>query len=169
MKGTPLRRRLFVLTAACILPIGVMGGISLYALKRQQNAQNDRVGLELARSVANAVDSELRRSISILETLATSPSLDEADFAGFLERARRLKQLESEWAAVMLFSPAGTPLVDSRFRLGDARPDHVGGSETSERPLRSVRRKRAREAAMLRPPLFLRFGRAVFSSSRGNP
>ena len=54
--GVPLRRRLFLLAACAILPLAVMAGIGLYALARHQDAQAERVGLELARSVANAID-----------------------------------------------------------------------------------------------------------------
>jgi hypothetical protein len=52
MTDVPLRRRLFVLTAAGILPLALMAGIGFYVLQRQQNVQAERVGLELARSVA---------------------------------------------------------------------------------------------------------------------
>ena len=75
-----------MLTAAAILPIALMAGIGLYVLARQQDTQAERVGLELARSVANAIDSELGSTISVLETLATTPTLDRDDIAGFLER-----------------------------------------------------------------------------------
>ena len=70
-RETPLRRRLMVLAVASTLPLAVMAAIGLFALKRQQDAQTRQVGVELARSIANAVDAELRSMVSVLETLAT--------------------------------------------------------------------------------------------------
>jgi signal transduction histidine kinase/ActR/RegA family two-component response regulator len=122
MTGIPLRRRLFVLTAAGILPLALMAGIGLYALQRQQNAQAERVGLELARSVANALDAELRNLISVLETLATTPTLDRGDLTGFRARAERVIELNPEWAGLVLADRDGTPLVDTRFAEGSPLP-----------------------------------------------
>jgi signal transduction histidine kinase/CheY-like chemotaxis protein len=92
----------------------VLAGVGLYVLARQHNGQAERVGLELARSVANAVDAELRRSISVLETLATSFTLDADDFSGFRERASRVIGPRPEWAAIVLADIDGNTLVDTR-------------------------------------------------------
>jgi signal transduction histidine kinase len=113
-RQTPLKRRLFVLTAAAILPLALMAGVGLYALQRRQSAQTERAGVELARSVATAIDAELRSSIAVLETLATTLTLDRDDLAGFLERARRVIVPRPEWAAIVLADPSGTTLVDTR-------------------------------------------------------
>jgi hypothetical protein len=71
--GVPLRRRLFLLAAAGIVPLLIMSGIGLYALAQQQRIQAERIGLELARALATAVDAELRSSMSVVQALATSP------------------------------------------------------------------------------------------------
>jgi signal transduction histidine kinase/ActR/RegA family two-component response regulator len=92
-----------------------MAGTGLYVLARQQRAQAERAGVELARSVATAIDVELRSSVMVLEALATTPTLDGDDLAGFRERARRLVDLQRAWAAIILADPAGAPLVDTRF------------------------------------------------------
>ena len=76
---TPLRRRLLMLTAAGILPLAVIAGVGLYALAAQQRAQARRVGMELARSVATAIDAQLESSGSVLEALATTLTLDHGD------------------------------------------------------------------------------------------
>jgi signal transduction histidine kinase/ActR/RegA family two-component response regulator len=116
--GIPLGKRLFLLTAAAIVPLALMAGMSLYALQEQQYTQAERVGLELARSVANAVDAELRRSISILETLATTPTLDDRDLPGFRERARRAIASLPEWNGIVLTDRSGITLVDTRSAGG---------------------------------------------------
>jgi signal transduction histidine kinase/ActR/RegA family two-component response regulator len=114
----PLRRRLIVLTAAAILPLALLAAAGLYVLSRQQEEQTRRVGIELARSVANAVNTELRGSITILETLATSPTLDRDDLAAFGERARRIVAVQHSWAALVLTDSAGVPTLDTRIAPG---------------------------------------------------
>src|SRR5437773_253108 len=118
--GVPLRRRLFLLAAAGIVPLVVMSGLGLYALAQQQRIQAERIGLELARALATAVDAELRNSISVVESLATTISLDGNDLSGFQARAQRVLKTQPNWAAVFLANPSGKRLVDTRFREGAA-------------------------------------------------
>ncbi len=122
MPGAPLRRRLFLLAAAGIVPLLVMSGIGLYALAQQQRIQAERIGLELARALATAVDAELRSSISVVQSLATSLALDRDDLSGFQERAQRVLETQVNWAAVFLADPSGHRLVDTRFRSGTVLP-----------------------------------------------
>ena len=109
-----LRRRLFALITAGVLPLAVMAAISLYALRERQTAQSQQVGLELARSVATAVDSELRTSIAVLETLATTPTLDDDDLIGFRTRALRVLSGRPEWVGLQLSDRSGRVLLDTR-------------------------------------------------------
>ena len=112
-----------MLTAAGVLPLALMAAFSLYALRQQQTRQTRQVGLELARSVANAVDSELRNSVSVLKTLSTTVTLDNDDRQGFRVRAMRVLATRPEWVSIQLIDTAGTVLVDTRV------PD--GGPPTS--------------------------------------
>ncbi|MEZ5286641.1 MAG: hypothetical protein R2712_17900 [Vicinamibacterales bacterium] len=123
MTAIPLRRRLLVLTAAGILPLAVVGGFGLYALAQQPPEQTERVGLELARSVANAVDAEFRRSETVLEILGTTPSLDHADFAAFRIQAERALATQHYWAAVVVLDPSGHPIFDTRHTAGEPLPE----------------------------------------------
>src|SRR2546428_14167493 len=120
MPGIPLRRRLFARAAAGIVPIAAMSAIGFYLLLRQQQVQAERIGLELARALATAVDAELRSSISVVQSLATSLALDRNDLSGFQERAQRVLETQVNWAAVFLADPSGHRLVDTRSRPGTA-------------------------------------------------
>jgi signal transduction histidine kinase/ActR/RegA family two-component response regulator len=119
----PLRRRLVLLAAAGTLPLAVTVGVGLGALARQQREEARRVGLELARSVANAVDADLGRSTAVLEALATSPSLDLDDLGAFRERARRVLALQGEWAGISVADGSGTPLLDTRVEGNGPLPE----------------------------------------------
>ena len=114
-----------MLTAAGVLPLAVMAALSLYALRGHQTRQTQQVGIELARSVANAVDSELRNSISALKTLSTTLTLDNDDLPGFRVRAMRVLATRPEWAAIQLIDGSGTVLVDTRVPEGGPRTSIV--------------------------------------------
>jgi signal transduction histidine kinase/ActR/RegA family two-component response regulator len=86
----------------------------MYALGRLQDAQIDGVGRWLARSVASAIDAELRSHLAALDTLATAPQLDRQDFAGFHELAERVTALKPEWTGVLLADRAGKLIADTR-------------------------------------------------------
>ena len=91
----PLRRRLFILAAAAILPLAVMTGIALLTLVNQQRAQGARTAIELARALASGVDSELSSSIDVLQALGTSPTLDHRDLRRFDQRTMRVVSTSS--------------------------------------------------------------------------
>jgi hypothetical protein len=96
-----------------------MSGVGLYLLLQQQRVQGERVSLELARALATGVDAELRSSISVLESLATTLTLDRNDFAAFRERAQRVLKTQPRWAAVTLSDLSGNRVADTRWP-GDA-------------------------------------------------
>ena len=136
----PLSSRLLLLALAAILPVMAMAGFGLYALVEQQRTQVQRVGLELARALATAVDAELRSTIAVLDALATAPALDRDDLAGFRARAHRVLQTQPKWAAVMLATPSGTRLVDTRFERGIDLPP-IAERETFDTVVRTRRPK----------------------------
>ena len=125
-----LRWRLVVLTAVAILPLAIMAAGGLYYLSQRQSGQIRSVGLELSRSVANAVDTELRGTITVLETLATAQSLDRQDFADFGERARRIIAVRPAWATIIVAEAGGTVRLDTR--TGDVPAQGIFDPATSE-------------------------------------
>ena len=116
MKRVPLRRRLFLLAAAGILPLAIMSGIALVAGYQQQRDQAEQAGLDVTRALATAVDSELRRTIAVLEVLATSLSLDTGDMAGFSHLAQRAIRTYPHWRAMIDDGPL-PPELRSEYAL----------------------------------------------------
>ena len=110
-----------MLSAAGTLPLAVLAGAGLYALDRQYDSQAERVGLELARSVANAIDAELGRATAVVETLSTTRTLDD-DLEGFLDRAQRVVRHDQTFAGIVLATVDGTAVVDTRAVNGYAAP-----------------------------------------------
>ena len=118
----PLRRRLVVLIAVAVLPLALLAGLGLFFLARQQDAQAERVGIELARSVANAVNTELDRAVTVLQTLGSTSTLDSGDLDGFRRRALRILSEQPVWSAIILADASGMKLVDSRVPAGVVLP-----------------------------------------------
>ena len=81
--GTPLRRRLFALSAAGIVPLAVMAGFGLRALQQEQTEQVRRVGLGAALHLKSAVTALPDG------TLVGLPELVEADALPPVRRAAR--------------------------------------------------------------------------------
>jgi signal transduction histidine kinase len=132
MGGEPLRRRLFLLAAAGIVPLALAAGIALLALASEQKSQAERAGVELARALATSIDAELYRSVAALESLAQGPALDTGDLKRFHEVMRRLHAGRPDWITVTLADPSGQQLANSNQPYGAALP-RVVDSESLER------------------------------------
>jgi signal transduction histidine kinase/ActR/RegA family two-component response regulator len=124
-RSVPLRRRLFVLAAAAIVPLAVMAAVGLAALISEERMQATRTGLELARALATAVDAELRRSVSVLELLAGAPVLDRGNIAEFNPLVQRALATRPYWMAVNLAEPGGRQLMNTQYTSGDPLPPLV--------------------------------------------
>ncbi|HET7729475.1 MAG TPA: ATP-binding protein [Usitatibacter sp.] len=138
--GVPLRRRLFLLAAAGILPLALTAGFALYALFQQQRAEAQRTTLEIARALSTAIDSEIGRTLSVLQVLSTAVDLDVGNVASFGERMRRVAGAHPDWVAVSLASIDGHRLMDTRAAVGAALPpfveqDSVKAAVATRRPV----------------------------------
>jgi signal transduction histidine kinase/ActR/RegA family two-component response regulator len=125
VRGVPLRRRLLVLAAAAIVPLAVMAAIGLLALVDEERKQAERTGLEITRALATAVDAELRRSVSVLELLASTPLLDRGDVTQFRQLVQRALAGRRFWLAVNLAEPQGRQLMNTQFAAGEPLPEIV--------------------------------------------
>jgi len=120
--GLTLRRRLLLLVAAAILPLAVTGALALHALFDEQRAQAQRSSLELARALATAVDTELRLTISALQSLSAIEvsNAGPEDLATLYRVAVEVQRARPEWQAVLLATPDGRTLFSTRQPLGSA-------------------------------------------------
>ena len=137
-RAVPLRRRLFWLAAAAILPVALMSAIALQALFAHQRAQGEQAALEVARALGSAVDGELRRTRIVLEVLATSATLQTGDLKGFEERLRRVAVSEPSWRAAILTTPEGRVLIHTQQPLDSAivvESDSLREAVGSRRPV----------------------------------
>lgn len=123
--GVRLRRRLFLLAAVAIVPLVVTSSIGLSILATQQAKQAESAGLEIARALLTGVDAELGRSTAVLQTLGGSPLIDARDFSSYHKLLGRIVTTQRHWVGIVLASPDGTPVLDTRFPYGSSLPNLV--------------------------------------------
>jgi PAS domain S-box-containing protein len=118
-----LRSHLVLLVLAALLPVvGFSTGV-VVLLHRQERASVQRGLLETVRTLAVAVDQELRSSITALNALAASERLDKGDLAGFYGEAQRvLRAQHGTWESIVLSDPSGQQLINLRRPFGTPLP-----------------------------------------------
>jgi signal transduction histidine kinase len=117
-----MRSHLVILVVAVLVPMIVFAGIVLVTLGRQQRAAVEIGAIETARALTNAVDESLISSVKVLEALAISRTLDSGDLRGFHAEAQRTVATQTGWVNVILFSPDGQQLVNTRREFGQPLP-----------------------------------------------
>lgn len=113
------QQQLLVLAAA-ILPLLVLAAI-LLAWGVQEHRRSVERGLgDTAHALGIAVDEQIVTWRSALEALATSPALDEGDFAGFYDQAAAVA--EQHQGGIVLFDSALRQRLNTRRPFGAPLP-----------------------------------------------
>ncbi|TDH64143.1 hypothetical protein E2C06_01990 [Dankookia rubra] len=113
MRRLTLRARLALLVLASVLPLvgyNLVGGYAAYRVDRDHAA---REALDLARSLARSVESELRARIAVLEVLALSRTLAAGDLAGFRTEAEAVVARQTPGANILLLREDGQQLMNT--------------------------------------------------------
>ena len=124
-----LRSHLIVLVGAAVLPLLLFAVIIVRQDVAERREIMDRGMQDTVRALSLAVDGEVKTSLAVLQTLATSPFLDRADLAHFHEICARTMRTRPD-AYVVLFDPSGKGLLNSSRSYGDALPNPL----TATRP-----------------------------------
>jgi hypothetical protein len=120
-----------------LLPVLTTGGYLLIRLAHAERVQLEERVHQIAEAVAGDVERELRRRVTVLETLATSPRIAQGDFAGFHAQARAAVEKDD---LVILLHDAATrqQLVNTFVEFGAPLPT-TGDPETFDRVLAGKR------------------------------
>lgn len=103
----PLRNRLLAIAFAGIVPLALVAGLGLWLLVQHQQHEAEQRALESSRQAATTIESELRRSLTILQALAESPLLRTGDLSDFDTLVGRILPLVPGWRTVLLATPEG--------------------------------------------------------------
>jgi len=128
-----LRAHLIAFAAITLLPVL---GLTAVLLARSAALEHQQLESELARaasSLAEVLDRDIERQITILRTLATMPSLTKSDWPTFYASA---KAAVAPNAYVILIDTSGRQLVNTFVPYGEA-PAVTGDPETLRRIVES--------------------------------
>jgi hypothetical protein len=113
-------RRFAFVALAVAAPMLAVG--AAYWAAKEEEAAAQQVLRAAARHLAARIDSELERSIAVLNTIAASNVLQSGDLKGFHELARRIVAREPQFENVQLLGTRGEHLVNARLPYGAALP-----------------------------------------------
>ncbi len=112
------RRPLLSLIIAAVIPLLLFGSWVAYITATQQREQARQRAVETVNKVAERIASEMDAQLQVVETLASSASLDTPSLQSFYTEAQRVKATHPLWETVELADPSGTQLVNLLRPLG---------------------------------------------------
>ena len=117
---TALNAYLVRLIFVGLVPILVFSIFMMVLFARQEQANRQRGLEDTARALALAIDREMESSITNLQALATSESLDVGAVNVFRSVAARILRTQKSWKSISLFDPQGRQLAQMTKPLVDA-------------------------------------------------
>jgi signal transduction histidine kinase/ActR/RegA family two-component response regulator len=167
-----LRHLLILLTAVGLLPLAVVGGLSLQAAADYQGREQERAALDLARALSGTVDAELDGAVATLSSMSRAPAMARGDIRAFYEIARAQGAAQPAWLGVMLADAAGQTLLRTTAPWGAAPtpladPASLAQALALRRPVvgQVARGKGGRLAFPVRIPLYDEGGRLYVLSA----
>ena len=115
--GLSLRTRLLLLVVASVLPLLALNLGSQYLQYRAAVAATGQPTLELARSMSQVVEQELKARMVALQVLATSPALRGNDITALRAQAQAVIAQQFPGSNVILLRPDGQQLMNTLVPL----------------------------------------------------
>jgi signal transduction histidine kinase/ActR/RegA family two-component response regulator len=126
-----LRWHLAGLVVVSLLPLAVFAAALMVHEASGERERTGRILVQRAQAFAGSLDREVAASLRALETLARSEQLVRGDLAAFRREALRVNQVQPAWIALVLFTPDGRRIVDTRESdPGGTTVDPVSFAET---------------------------------------
>ena len=135
----PLERRLLIVVVAALLPVVIVSYVTVELLARQQDAEIEQSTIQRVRAMGAAVDTELARLVSVLETLGTNAALDSGDLVAFRAAAVRVKEGDTSWANIVLQDPTSRQVMNLLRPVGAPLPQKALWPEIFHEALRARR------------------------------
>jgi PAS domain S-box-containing protein len=115
-----LRAHLIQLLVAAIIPLVVFSVAMVIRFDHDARAALRRGATERTLALLTAVDTELKKSVTVLSALASSDELDTGDLRSFHEGLQRVLHTQPDWFTIHLASPSAQQLIDARQPFGAA-------------------------------------------------
>src|SRR5262245_5096716 len=111
-----------------MVPLFIFSVVLIYLIVQNERTTFQRGATERTLALLTAVDTELRSSITSLEVLAASRSLENDDLRSFYDEAARVLKTQPGWLTIHLALPTGQQVVNVRQLFGAKLPAIVDGS-----------------------------------------
>ena len=119
--STSIRTRIQWLVVACGVPVALLAVVLLVLSYQRGRDALVQANLQAARTLVQAVDRELDATVQVLQTLATSSSIDDRDYARFHAQARAtLKHVAAD--NIVLFDTELKGLASAAHEWGAPLP-----------------------------------------------
>lgn len=118
----PLRWHLVFLVVGTLLPVVIFAVGIITRLAYEQRSAATRRLLHSARQMSGSLDREMSSTLRILSALAESAHLDTRNLQAFHREAQRVQRTQPTWTAVLLLSPDGQQVVNTRQPWGSPLP-----------------------------------------------
>src|SRR5262245_8116738 len=128
-----LGAHLIVFGAGLLIPIAVLAGLLLARAAKLERAQLEDRLIQVAEALAGDIDRDIARGFTLLQTLATLPSLESADWPSFYLQAKAALQGK---AYVVLIDSSLRQLVNTFVPFG-SQPPLTGDPDTARRMIAS--------------------------------
>lgn len=107
-----------LLVAGSLLPVVLFAVTIVYELSNQEQETTERRALLAARNLAGVIERELASTSRTLQALASSEYLDRDNLKSFYNQARRAAKTQPTWLTVLLLSPDGRQLANTKRGFG---------------------------------------------------
>ena len=121
-RAPSLRGRLLLLVVACVLPVVLFGLGDAYVTYRASHAEAARRMLDLARSLALAVERDVEGRLAALQVLALSPAARNGDAEGFRPVAEAVLAQQMPGASILLLREDGQQVMNTLLPPGAPLP-----------------------------------------------
>src|SRR5690606_29604699 len=132
LRVATLERRIFLVAAASLLPLALLTSATLFTAARTQQARLLEAHAQTAQALAAAVDSQLGNVIASLDALASSPRLDQEDFAGLQEVSHELLARRPDWLNLVVSTPDAAPVMNTSMPLDEGPPSWITPKSVAE-------------------------------------
>jgi signal transduction histidine kinase/ActR/RegA family two-component response regulator len=120
-----LKWHLLLLVVGSLLPVVLFAVAVVHRLSIQEQAASERRALLAARNLSETVEREISGTVRTLQALASSQQLNQGDLKSFHSEAKRVAQTQATWVSVILLSPDGRQLVNTRQPFGKRLPSVI--------------------------------------------
>jgi signal transduction histidine kinase len=137
LQANTLARRLILMIACALLPVGLFALAGTIMLAQAQRDDFQRSLAETTRALGSAVDNELLRTLAVVEALSVTAVVASGHLPSMYELSQSVLRRNPTWDSIVVTTPEGGYLYNTRRPLGERLPQTVLDPELVQEVSRS--------------------------------